>query len=56
VSEATASYREFLRIWKDADPGTPEVEEARAALRRLERVGQAAAGAGDRPARAGSRR
>ena len=56
VSEATTSYREFLRIWKDADPGTPEVEEARAALRRLERVGQAAAGAGDRPARAGSRR
>jgi hypothetical protein len=37
-AEAAASYREFLRIWKDADPGTPEVEEARAALGRLERA------------------
>ena len=41
--EAAASYREFLRLWKDADPGTPEVEEARAALARLEPATQKAA-------------
>jgi serine/threonine-protein kinase len=34
-AEATASYRDFLRVWKSADPATPEVVEARAALVRL---------------------
>ncbi len=43
LDESAASYREFLRLWKDADPGTPEVEEARAALVRLERATQKAA-------------
>jgi tetratricopeptide (TPR) repeat protein len=41
-AEAAAEYREFLRIWKDADPGRPEVAEARAALARLTRTGPAA--------------
>jgi pentatricopeptide repeat protein len=27
--KARASYKEFLEFWKDADPGRPEVEEAR---------------------------
>jgi hypothetical protein len=39
-AEATDSYREFLGLWKDADPGTPEVKEARAALRRIEQAAQ----------------
>jgi tetratricopeptide (TPR) repeat protein len=34
-AEAAAAYREFLRIWKDADPGRPETAEARRALARL---------------------
>jgi eukaryotic-like serine/threonine-protein kinase len=34
---AAADYREFLRLWRDADPGQPEIAEARAALARLER-------------------
>ncbi len=34
-ADAAAEYREFLRIWSQADPGTPEVDEARAALRRI---------------------
>ena len=33
--EAARSYREFLELWKKADPGRPEVAEARAALARL---------------------
>jgi serine/threonine-protein kinase len=37
TSEAAASYREFLRLWKDADPGAPGVAEARAALARTGR-------------------
>ncbi len=45
-AEAAAEYREFLRIWKDADPGRPEVAEARAALGRLERTGPSPAPAG----------
>jgi serine/threonine-protein kinase len=36
--EAAAEYRRFLDIWKDADPGRPEVTEGRAALARLERT------------------
>jgi TolB-like protein len=35
--EAAVEYREFLRIWKDADPGRPEVAEAQRALTRLGR-------------------
>jgi tetratricopeptide (TPR) repeat protein len=38
--EAAAAYREFLRLWRDADPGRPEVAEARAALARLGRAAQ----------------
>ncbi len=33
--EAAAAYREFLRLWRDADPGRPEVAEAKRALARL---------------------
>jgi tetratricopeptide (TPR) repeat protein len=35
TAEARSSYQRFLRAWEHADPGIPEVEEARAALRRL---------------------
>ena len=28
-------YEEFLEIWKDADPGIPEVEDAEERLKRL---------------------
>ena len=43
--EAAAEYREFLRIWKDADPGRPEVAEAKQSLARLaRRTGRVAAG------------
>jgi eukaryotic-like serine/threonine-protein kinase len=37
AGDAAAAYREFLRVWRDADPGQPEVAEAKAALARLER-------------------
>ena len=33
---AVASYGKFLNLWKDADPGTPEVEEAKTRLAALE--------------------
>jgi len=36
TTEASHAYREFLELWKEADPGTPQVAEARAALVRLE--------------------
>ena len=35
---AIEQYEEFLEIWKDADPGIPEVEDAKGRLRKL-RVG-----------------
>ena len=33
--KAIEKYGEFLEIWKDADPGIPEVEDARTRLKRL---------------------
>ena len=39
--EARTDYLEFLRIWKDADPGTPELAVARTALTRLDQASQA---------------
>jgi serine/threonine protein kinase/tetratricopeptide (TPR) repeat protein len=33
--KAIEQYEEFLEIWKDADPGIPEVEDAKERLKRL---------------------
>jgi cytochrome c-type biogenesis protein CcmH/NrfG len=34
-SKAVEKYQEFLEIWKDADPGIPEVEDAQERAARL---------------------
>jgi cytochrome c-type biogenesis protein CcmH/NrfG len=34
-AKAADRYRKFLELWKDADPGIPEVEEAKKRLAAL---------------------
>ena len=34
-NKAIEQYEEFLEIWKDADPGIPEVEDAKQRLKAL---------------------
>lgn len=51
-ADAATSYREFLRVWRRADPGTPEVAEARAALARLGPAAAVGSRSAPAPARA----
>jgi cytochrome c-type biogenesis protein CcmH/NrfG len=39
-AEAVEHYRKFLELWKNADPGRPEVEDARRRLAAFSGAGQ----------------